>query len=367
MHLERPRPEVSQRLALAEELERWIAGDPIRARSPALMSVAYSLARRYAKVAVGIVAIGLVGGVLCGLSLYGTDIQTPLAWAFSSYASLEAAGPWLATAVRLPGWLVILLAVASGLWLTSQGLMAVLLARPRNAAGDVAAGLTAGVVTGVSAMCSGVGWALIYGTSISNTLEGFESRVVSEVGLKEVRSGEEFVVHNYFDEMGRPAHLEVSPGWQYSRYPGLRQQSLPAQAALLRRMVTAELMVGVQIGIWYCLIAVGAIVLIGGAEGAVAGLMLRRYGRVRSIVLAYIEAATPGVAAVYSIVVLAVNLLTGRPSFRPETWFTALILASAATAAATGCWPWPIRRAVQAAWISVLLAIVIDAWPAHWH
>ena len=132
------------------------------------------------------------------------------------------------------------------------------------------------MVTGVAAMCSGVGWALIYGTSISNTLESFESRVVSEVGLKEPRAGAEIVVHEYLGEMGRPSRLEASPGWQYRRYPGLKEQSLPAQAALLRRKARAELMVGVQLGIWYCILAVWAIVAIGGAEGVVAGLMLRR-------------------------------------------------------------------------------------------
>ena len=51
--------------------------------------------------------------------------SSPLAWATGSYESLEAAGPWLATAVHLPWWLVTLLGLASGLWLTSQGLMAV--------------------------------------------------------------------------------------------------------------------------------------------------------------------------------------------------------------------------------------------------
>jgi hypothetical protein len=214
-------------------------------------------------------------------------------------------------------------------------------------------------------MCWGVGWALIYGTSISNTLEGFESRVVSEVGLNEPRAEAEAVMHEYLNEMGRPSRLEVSPGWQYGLYPGLREQSLPAQAALLRRKARAELMVGVQIGIWYCLLAVGSIVAIGGAEGAVAGLTLRRYGCVRSVVVAYVEAAAPGVSAVYAAVALAVNLLTGRPSFRPETWLTVLILALAATAATTGRWPWPIRRAVQAAWIGVFVAILIGAWPPH--
>ena len=124
-------------------------------------------------------------------------------------------------------------------------------------------------------------------------------------------------------------------------------------------------MVGVQLGIWYCILAVWAIVAIGGAEGVVAGLMLRRYGRVRSIIVAYVEAATPGVSAVYAALALAVNLLTGRPSFRPETWLTALILAFAATAAATGCWRWPIRRSVQGAWIGVFVAILTGAWPAH--
>jgi hypothetical protein len=352
-------------LALAEELERWLAGDPVRARPPTLYSVARSLMRHHARSTARVTAVGLVVGLLCGLYLYGTDIQPPLAWFAGAYGSLSTPEPWLARAIRVPGWAGGLLGMLMGLSLTTMGLFAVLGARTRHAAGDVAVGLAAGAITGVTALSCGLGWALIHGTALSGILEGPEARILTEVGLNDPRPGERPTVYEYRDEMGRPTRLDVMPEWQLVKYPRLRGLPNAVQAELLRRKLRAELMVGVQVGVWYCLLAAGSIVTLGAAEAAVAGSLLRGHGRVRPMIVGYVEVVGPAFSVLHAIVTLAVNLLEGRPSFRPWTWATLLALAAAALAAATGRWPMPIRRAIQIAWLIVLFAILTDLLPAH--
>src|SRR5262249_39079002 len=86
-------------LALTEELDRWLAGDPVRARPPTLMSVARSVVRHHGRSSLQIMAIGLISGLVCGLHLYGTDIQPPLTWFAGAYRALAIPEPWLASAI----------------------------------------------------------------------------------------------------------------------------------------------------------------------------------------------------------------------------------------------------------------------------
>jgi serine/threonine protein kinase len=358
----------SQRYAnssdLADDLDLWLAGDPIRARPPDLFSLTKSLVRQHFRPVAKIAGVGIAVGLVIGLHLLATDVQPPLSWNLAAYRALALPEwGWLQPLVRLTGWFRISSGPAFGLSLMTLGLLAVLAARPRRAVGDVITGMSAGVVAGVVALSTGLGWALIYGTALSAALEDREALAIKYSPLTDARPGVSPIVYGYHTELGRPATLTITPGWQLDRYQRLRGMPLDEQADLLHRKQRADLMIGVQTGIWYCLAAVAAVALFGTAEATVAGMLLRRHGSVRRVLLEYTKLTGPAVVILYGTFFLAVNLFQGRSTFRPETWGTAVALSVAVLAAARG--PWLLRLALYLAWIATLVAMMTDVWPVH--
>jgi hypothetical protein len=350
---------------LAEDLRRFQAGEPIQARPPTLVSLARSLTRHYGRAAAWVFTVGFIAGLLAGLHTYATDIQSPLTWNAGAYEALPSSSrPWLAALGVIPGWCQGVLGLCMFLWLASFGLLAVLGVRPRNPATDIGVGLTAGGVAGIVALSCGTGWALILGTALSSQLGSSESRTLLEIGLRDAEGRPDEPLRVFTDEYGRRSEAEP-PGWQLQKYPELRRVALSDQSALLHRKLRAELIVGVQIGIWYSLLAVAGYLLLGAAEAAVAGSLLRRHGRAWAMLPGYAERVGPGVAAVYAAIVLTVNLLSQRDSFRPATWGTVLGLAVAALIAAIYRWPWWGRVVLQAAWLLSLAAVVSGVWLPH--
>jgi hypothetical protein len=348
--------------ALAEELERWLDGEPVRARPPSLLSLARSLVRRHARAAAWVCVVGLAAGLISGLHTYFTDIEDPLGWSAGAYAKLPSAPPpWLAALPRTPVWVRSVLGLAMLASLATMGLLAVLGVGPRQASGDVIVGLAAGTIAGVTALNCGVGWALIYGTSIANVLETPESRSLVEIGLKASPEGSAAPGQVLPGERGRSSVKGLPPGWQLEKYPELRGLSPEAQAELLHRKLRAELIVGVQLGIWFSLLAVGSFIFLATAEAVVAGSQVRRHGRGWAMLAAYADRAGPCVAACYAALVLAVNLLTARDTFRPWTWGTVLALAVAASFR----WPWLVRVCLHVAWLTAAIAIISGVWLPH--
>jgi hypothetical protein len=353
--------------ALAEELGRWAAGEPIQARPPGLLTVARSLARRHGRAAAWVIAVGLVGGILAGAHTFITDVNTPLVWTAAAYDALPSAPrPWLARIGQSSPWLQAVVGCAMLLWLSSLGLLAVVRTRPRHAAADLAIGLAVGAVAGVAALSCGTGWALIHGTALSGLLGDPEVRALIETGLQAPQERSEGGRRVFVDEYGQVTPAPP-PGWQLDRYPELRDLPLAKQTDLLHRKVRAELVIGVQKGIGYSLLAVAGFILLGACEAVAAGALLRRRGRVRSILVPYAEMVGPGVVGVYAVIVLAVNLLAQRDTFRPITWGTVLALAVAALIAAARRWPAAGRLVLHAAWLLTLAAILSEVWPPHAH
>jgi hypothetical protein len=359
-----PGERYSSAAALADELGRWRIGEPIRARPPSLVTLARSLTRRYGRAALWVLAVGLIVGLLNGFHTYATDIQTGLTWDAGAYAALPSASPpWLAGLGFIPLWLQSVLGLCMLLFLGSMGLLAVLRIRPRHTAADIGVGLAVGAIAGIVALGCGTGWALIYGTALSSTFHSSEYRTLVEIGLQRARPSDA-PLQIFRDEYGRKTPA-LKPGWQLDKYPGLRDIPLREQAALLHRKFGAELIVSVQKGIWYSLFAVSGFLLLGAAEAAVAGGLLRQYGRVGAILPAYAEVVGPCVASVYAALALAVNLMEARDSFRPATWSTVLGLAVLAMFAAIRRWPWWARLGLQAAWLTAMAMIVSGVWLPH--
>jgi tRNA A-37 threonylcarbamoyl transferase component Bud32 len=108
---------------LADDLDRWLAGEPTRARPPSLAGLAARWLRRNAAAAAAVVAVGVIWGLLTGLLLYVLDAPR---YETQRYIRLLAEGRswfnptgWAYRLTHVPSvrWGVI--AGASMLWLTA--------------------------------------------------------------------------------------------------------------------------------------------------------------------------------------------------------------------------------------------------------
>ena len=136
--------------ALADDLRRWLAGEPLSVRPPSLLLLVRSWVRQNFGSAVWTVVIGLACGLATGLSLWAIFIQPSTAQIGRVYAAMpHQPRPWLAFPWEPPPWVIqsaslLILVVAASL-----GLWTALLVRPRHSQADLAAGGVTGLVAGV--------------------------------------------------------------------------------------------------------------------------------------------------------------------------------------------------------------------------
>jgi hypothetical protein len=145
--------------ALAEDLERWLRGEPTRARPPSLGELAWGWFRRNLQAVCCTAAAGVLGGLLVGAPdltehvLHVGEAQQVYAHSFPSEISLGLAVPVLGELARgvrrddpwnwgKQGQLLGALA----------GFFAVLLARPANRTGVVAVGGACGLVAALTSL-----------------------------------------------------------------------------------------------------------------------------------------------------------------------------------------------------------------------
>ena len=134
---------------LADDLDRWRAGEPTKARPPSLAGLMVRWLRRNAAAAAAVVAVGVGWGLLTGLALYAVDAESrqerrplrllaegealfnPLGWAYR--VGWHPVGHWVVCGGAVGLWL------AAG-WLVRAGV------RPRTPAVALGAAAAAGLL-----------------------------------------------------------------------------------------------------------------------------------------------------------------------------------------------------------------------------
>src|SRR5262249_33988945 len=91
--------------ALAQDLEHWLAGEPLSVRPPSLPTLLPFWLRRHLGGAGWLVVIGLAWGVLFGAAGWLCVIQPGLVPSAPSYANMPSLNPpWLGVAWPIPPW-----------------------------------------------------------------------------------------------------------------------------------------------------------------------------------------------------------------------------------------------------------------------
>jgi hypothetical protein len=158
------------------------------------------------------------------------------------------------------------------------------------------------------------------------------------------------------------------------KYPDLRDVPSDRRGEVFSRKIAYDLALNIQLGIWAGM--AGALVLFAGvatSQALAAGYLLRRRGRVRAILLPYVELTVPNLLAVMTPLAvirfstMSQSLAAGAGEFDLAvlaqahypvlaavfTWPALLLLVVLAVLATAGVlrgWRWQLRLALYAVW-----------------
>jgi serine/threonine protein kinase len=125
----------------------------------------------------------------------------------------------------------------------------------------------------------------------------------------------------------------------------------------------AAVLVGLPLGIWLsmfsAIVFMGAVCLVGTL---IAGRLLRRYGKVQSIIWPYWELALPATMAIVFANSMLFNISTGRWADW-EYFLAAAVACSVAVVGVFAKWHWIARALLHATWITGVCAFIAGQFP----
>jgi hypothetical protein len=330
--------------ALADDLEHWLAGEPLSVRAPGPVSLLRFWLRQNFGAAGWIVILGLLFGLLGGVAglvvVVHPLIGPSAADAFRRLPSLDP--PWLAITWPIPDW-----GRRALFWATlgigsSAGLITGLLVRPKSRTADIAAGVITGFLCGATVFTLSVGWDLIGLTAVWPIQT--DLRQLSEAAWAEPKPNA-----NPPDPSGPTVPGPVEE--LLRRYPDLRQIPARERGQVFYEKIRADLLAGIPPGIWLgALFVLVAGVLLYTAQVMVAGPLLRRQGPFRAVLAPYIERSFPATVLFNFLFQAPVEHYFNLPL---QIWHLTLfvLLVLALTGALRG-WPWPLRLLLHAGWLA---------------
>jgi hypothetical protein len=323
---------------LADDLRRWLAGDPLVARPPSAGKLAWTWLRKNVRATAWTLLVGLFAGAawnVAGIRLLWFQLSVA-GQAYAAFPSLRA--PWIATTWEPPQSASSLIALTGLLlFVTVIGLGNYFFVRPKDAWSDAAAGLMTGLVTGFFMFNLGAGAELI------STRHDLRYRVGNDLWL----------FQHAVEQAARPQAAGLPPGAEARKvianiYPDLAADPAPENA--LREKIAADMQVGVLTG----LVAGSTLCLVVGlAGGAVqtlaAGYVFRRAGRPLHGIVPYLE-----LAAACQIWISLPFMLFGGHQWdvpgRPE-----YVLAALATTGVLAGFRWYQRWPAYALWLAAVI------------
>jgi hypothetical protein len=323
--------------ALADDLDRWLRGEPTTARPPSAWQLARLWLRRNFAAAGWTAALGLAGGLLSSLVMWCAEILPRLHSLAFGYDRLPGVTrPWLVPDWEPPHWatsvLLVVVASANG----AGGLLLVALARTRSRAADLAAGGSAGLLATMGYLLFGGVWAHLIVATMNPTAE--DRQLLSQAAWS---TGE---------HSGQSAAERL-----LEKYPDLKAVPPPERGAVLSAKIQAETIIAIGGTLTvFTVLMLGLGIPFAAVTTAVAGLLLRGRGRGRllSVIVPYCEASVPTWMLLILLTGLLLKLHLGEElGVLPASLLCAVPIAPAVVGAIRG-WHWTVRAALQATWLA---------------
>ncbi|MFK7737283.1 MAG: protein kinase [Pirellulaceae bacterium] len=288
---------------LADDLKRWLNGEPIAIRAPSFSVMTRNWVKQNFGNAPWVVVVGLLGGLLSGLGLWNATIQrergSTLNWVYEQLPSQDP--PFSLLSWTTPDWMVMPSLAVFILALALLGYFTALLAQTKNTSADLAAGLTVGVIAGAGAF--------FFALATMCISTAFDNTDIHMLGLL------------------ADAPLDETPLMLTDAYPDLKYIDRNAQIALLKQKIITDRVWKIPHGLGLATIACIAIYVVAGVvETAVAGRALRRQPSRLAALGEYAFRAFPYVGlSTFISVHVAVALIFGRPGLALD-WQTGVTI-----------------------------------------
>jgi serine/threonine protein kinase len=330
--------------ALAADLERWLAGEPVSVQPPSLPALLRVWLRQNFGAAGWTVVVGLGHGVVLSLLLWLTAIQPNLHGLEPYYRRMTGDTSWPGAAWEIPPWLIIALILLGLVLVGFSGLATARLVRPRNRQADVAAGLVSGAVAGVVFFTLAFGWLaglarlwpILGGTSLLSTA-AWEGSVEGD--------------RETADSLRSQIRKEL-----LEKYPDLRDIPVQERGRVMRGKLIYDVYTAIPLSIWSgMLLSVGFCVAFGAFSTALGGQLLRARGGVRRALLPYLEGTVPAAIFCWCPAMIMIPWLLGGRLNAP-LWYVALLIGVTGLAV-TGVlrrWHWLVRLPLHAGWIVLM-------------
>jgi serine/threonine protein kinase len=311
-------------VALADDLQRWLTGEPLSVRPHSLFLLVRSWVRQNFGSAGWTVIIGLACGLVVGLSMWIVLIQPGMADLSRVYTVLpNQPRPWLVFPWNPPTWLIQFATLLSIVVAASMGLWTALLVRPRHSQADLAAGGVTGLIASIVLFMASFGWCAIM--------------------LRSATSQDDLWL---VTQAAWSAQPETATSKLLQRYPDLQHVTAEQRGVVVYDMMMTEQLTAMPTGMWtgmFLSLSLGVVLGISGT--AVAGPLVRQNIRRWILLFRYLEIVLPGAVVVGQLFLLAMLGLFSTTRMNLPLWYPPVVLATSALviAAALRRWPWPVR------------------------
>ena len=219
--------------AFARDLQAWLDGDLISVRAPTAIDVASVWVKKNLRTLFGAtisgIACGLVVGLLCNLDAWRqvTHNEHSLAQMGHGDASWVAVFDFFRHLGG--GWQILQFLIVPAVAICA--VLNVILLRPQNREQNLIAAVTTGLVAGVIAFLTGLGWEPLKHASVASGSQDI-ALLASAVWLES------------------DAERELAQQALLQRYPGLEEMSLSSRQDLVFAKIQHDQAVGILPGIW---------------------------------------------------------------------------------------------------------------------
>ncbi len=281
---------------LARDVRRYLAGEPIEARGASMLYMLRHWFKQNVRSAFWVVVIGLVCGLVGSGALGMLTLRTLMDRLANTYDKFPSeTPPFLAVRITYLPWLDFVCLALGPPALLGMGFLVAWVTRPRNRAEDIVSGLGAGLVAGISSFALAIGWAAVLALSVSVVIGRLASDYEDGAIAARMAAG--------IETDGK----ELEDLWDYRDLADIPVADRPRE---LYPIVIAEMVAGIQMGIWLGLVlALGGLGGVGVAETMAAGYLLRRGDRFWPFLWYYTELSVAGFAAWVAPLVFCLALL----------------------------------------------------------